>query len=217
MQAMMERDATKRLTGRIEGDDAYLGGERNGGKRGRGSPGKTPIVAAVETTPEGKPIRLKLRRVKGFRRAEIATLARRNFHPASTVVSDGLHCFTGVGNAGCVHQPMNEWRAAESFEHAQPGLSRAAASGDHRSPLPSPIPQRLIGRSLCSRPSRRGDAAGCSRALARWWHGPTRAKPCAPGGHERRYGRPKGARHKSGTPERVNLITQTPATAIMVN
>ena len=50
-------------TGRIEIDDAYLGGERNGGKRGRGSPGKTPIVAAVETTPEGKPIRLKLRRV----------------------------------------------------------------------------------------------------------------------------------------------------------
>src|SRR5437667_85832 len=64
------------------------------------------IFAAVETTPEGKPIRLKLRRVKGFRRAEIASLAQRNFHPASTVVSDGLHCFTGVGNAGCVHQPI---------------------------------------------------------------------------------------------------------------
>src|SRR3954462_11732412 len=106
MQVMIARDARKRLTGRIEIDDAYLGGERNGGKRGRGSPGKTPIVAAVETTPEGKPIRLKLRRVKGFRRAEIATLAQRNFHPASTVVSDGLRCFTGVGNAGCLHQPI---------------------------------------------------------------------------------------------------------------
>jgi transposase-like protein len=106
MQVMMERDATKRLTGRIEVDDAYLGGERNGGKRGRGSPGKTPIVAAVETTPQGKPIRLQLRRVKGFRRAEIVTLAKRNFNPASTVVSDGLRCFAGVGKAGCVHQPI---------------------------------------------------------------------------------------------------------------
>src|SRR5712672_2498567 len=105
-QAMMERDATKRLTGRIEIDDAYLGGERNGCKRGRGSPGKTPIVAAVETTPQGKPIRLQLRRVKGFRRAEIVTLAQRNFNPASTVVSDGLRCFAGVGKAGCVHQPI---------------------------------------------------------------------------------------------------------------
>src|SRR6516162_10927013 len=74
MQVMMERDAAKRLTGRIEVDDAYLGGERNGGKRGRGSPGKTPIVAAVETTPQGQPIRLKLRRVKGFRCAEITAL-----------------------------------------------------------------------------------------------------------------------------------------------
>jgi hypothetical protein len=106
MQVMMERDAGKRLAGRIEVDDAYLGGERNGGKRGRGSPGKTPIVAAVETTSEGKPVRLQLRRVKGFRRAEIATLATRNFAPASTVVSDGLRCFTGVANAGCVHQPI---------------------------------------------------------------------------------------------------------------
>src|SRR5512144_176740 len=63
MQVMMERDAGKRLTGRVEMDDAYLGGERSGGKRGRGAPGKTPIIAAVETTPEGKPVRLKLRRV----------------------------------------------------------------------------------------------------------------------------------------------------------
>ncbi len=101
MQVMMERDAAKRLTGRIEVDDAYLGGERNGGKRGRGSPAKTPIVA-----PQGKPIRLKLRRVKGFRRAEITALATRNFNPASTIVSDGLRCFAGVSNAGCIRQPI---------------------------------------------------------------------------------------------------------------
>ena len=62
-QVMLERDATKRLTGRVEIDNAYLGGERSGGKRGRGAPGKTPFVAAVETTTEGKPVRLKLRRV----------------------------------------------------------------------------------------------------------------------------------------------------------
>jgi transposase-like protein len=106
MQVMMERDAAKRLTGRIEMDDAYLGGERSGGKRGRGSPGKTPIVVAVETTPEGKPIRLKLRRVKGFQRTEIGSLAMRDFDPASTVVSDGLGCFRGVIDAGCSHQPI---------------------------------------------------------------------------------------------------------------
>ncbi len=93
MQAMMERDATKRLTGRIEIDDAYLGGERNWRHAG-------PRFAWQDadrgggrnhTGGQANPLR-KLRRVKGFRRAEIATLAQRNFHPASTVVSDGLHC-----------------------------------------------------------------------------------------------------------------------------
>ena len=39
-QVMLERDASKRLTGRVEIDDAYLGGERSGGKRGRGAPAK---------------------------------------------------------------------------------------------------------------------------------------------------------------------------------
>ncbi len=71
-QVMLERDDAKRLTGRIEIDDAYIGGERTGGKRGRGAPGKTPFVAAVETTPGGKPVRLKLRRVRlhrGLRQA----------------------------------------------------------------------------------------------------------------------------------------------------
>ena len=33
-QVMLERDARKRLTGRIEIDDAYLGGERSGGSAG---------------------------------------------------------------------------------------------------------------------------------------------------------------------------------------
>src|SRR5512144_1563677 len=47
-QVMLERDANKRLIGRVEMDDAYLGGQRSGGKRGRGAAGKTPMVASVE-------------------------------------------------------------------------------------------------------------------------------------------------------------------------
>src|SRR5829696_649688 len=56
MRAMAAREATKpKLEGRVEVDDAYLGGERPGGERGRGAAGKTPVVAAVETTAERKP------------------------------------------------------------------------------------------------------------------------------------------------------------------
>ena len=56
MAAMQAREAEKpKLQGRVEIDDAYLGGQRLGGKRGRGAAGKTPFVAAVETTAERKP------------------------------------------------------------------------------------------------------------------------------------------------------------------
>ena len=56
MQVMMERDREHPLGGSIQLDDAYLGGERSGGKRGRGAPGKTPFVAAVRDQRAGTPV-----------------------------------------------------------------------------------------------------------------------------------------------------------------
>ncbi len=107
MRAMAAREAAKpKLAGRVEIDDAYLGGERAGGKRGRGAAGKTPIVAAVETTPERKPRRLRLSVVKGFRKKEVEKLAKRDMAPSTTVVSDGLSCWPAVTKAGCAHRPM---------------------------------------------------------------------------------------------------------------
>jgi len=107
MRAMASREAAKpKLSGRVEVDDAYLGGERPGGKRGRGAAGKTPIVAAVETTPERKPKRLRLSVVKGFRKKEVERIAKRDFEPGSTVVSDGLSCWPAVEKAGCEHFPI---------------------------------------------------------------------------------------------------------------
>jgi transposase-like protein len=103
-QVMMERDAPKQLSGRVEMDDAYVGGERRGGKRGRGAAGKTPFVAAVQTTPEGKPVRLHLRRVARFCSHSITEFARRSLDPACEVVSDGLACFGAVTDVGCTHQ-----------------------------------------------------------------------------------------------------------------
>jgi transposase-like protein len=107
MRVMAAREAAKpKLAGRVEVDDAYLGGERPGGKRGRGAAGKTPIVAAVETTPERKPKRLRLSVVKGFRKKEVERIAKRDFAPGTNVVSDGLSCWPAVEKAGCEHFPI---------------------------------------------------------------------------------------------------------------
>lgn len=150
MQVMMERDAGKRLAGRIEMDDAYLGGERSGGKRGRGAPGKTPIIAAVETTSDGHPVRLKLRRVNGFRRHEIERLAGHCLAPGSTVVSDGLDCFTAVTAAGCVHQPIRTGSGRKSAAHpafkwvnTTLGNIKAALTGTYRAIRAKHVPRYL--------------------------------------------------------------------------
>ena len=74
----------------IQLDDAYLGGERSGGKRGRGAPGKTPFVAAVETNAEGRPLRVKLTVVEGF---DSPKWAQQHLSPGTQVLSDGLACF----------------------------------------------------------------------------------------------------------------------------
>ena len=98
-QVMLERDAKKRLTGRVEIDNAYVGGERTGGKRGRGADGKTPFVAAVQTTADGKPVLIQLRRVTRFSRDSISAFAKRSLDPTCEVVSDGLHCFRAIADA----------------------------------------------------------------------------------------------------------------------
>ncbi len=106
MQAMMERDHEKKLSGFIELDDAYLGGERTGCKPGRGAEGKTPFVAAVETTAQGCPTRIKLSVIEGFRSASIKSWSRENLCVGSTVISDGLACFNAVSEAGFEHDKI---------------------------------------------------------------------------------------------------------------
>lgn len=102
MQAMMEREQSKMLSGFIEIDDAYLGGEKTG-KPGRGAEGKTPFVAAVQTTSQGQPEVIKLQIVDGFRGKSIENLAKQFFTVGSTITSDGLSCFNAVVDAGCEH------------------------------------------------------------------------------------------------------------------
>ena len=106
MQVMYEREISQPLSGRVEMDDAYLGGQESGGKRGRGAGHKTPFVAAVETNEDGHPIRMKMLCVKGFRKEEIMRLGTIILTAGSEVVSDGLACFQCIAQCGCIHVPV---------------------------------------------------------------------------------------------------------------
>jgi hypothetical protein len=103
---MGQRDATRSLGADVQIDDAYLGGERAGGKAGRGSENKVPFVIAVSTNAAGHPMYVKLHTVSGFTCEAIGKWAKATLMPGSTVVSDGLACFTAVADVGCIHKPI---------------------------------------------------------------------------------------------------------------
>ena len=149
-QVMLERDAERLLAGRIELDDADLGGERSGGKRGRGSPGKSPFLAAVETTPEGKPVRLKLRRVGSFCSRAVEGFAKRSLDLTCEVVSDGLACFAAVTKAGCRHTVVKTGSGARAapapafrWVNTALGNIKAAITDTYRSIAPKHVPRYL--------------------------------------------------------------------------
>lgn len=104
MQLMVDREQWRRLTGRVEIDDAYLGGEVQGAKAGRGSPNKIPFVVAVQTTESGKAILMCLSQ-RPFTKESIQDFAQRSLAAPATLVSDGLGCFTAVRGMGILHEP----------------------------------------------------------------------------------------------------------------
>lgn len=102
MEVMYLRERSRKLTGRVEIDDAYLGGERSGGKPGRGSENKVPFVAAVQTTESGQP-QLMCLSLQPFTKEAMETFFARSLMLPLTLVSDGLACFEAASHNGAHH------------------------------------------------------------------------------------------------------------------
>jgi hypothetical protein len=121
MQAMTSREAGRQLGGLVQIDDAYLGGERNGGKPGRGSENKHPFVIAVEVSDEGHPRQAVITPVPGFTLAALSAWVAQHLRPDTDVYSDGLGAFRAVVDAGHAHTVIESsgGRAATQSEGAR--------------------------------------------------------------------------------------------------
>ncbi len=115
-QIMKEHDDAHQLPGIIQLDDAYMGGKRHDGKRGRGASGKTPFLSAVSTNIHGNPIYMRLSRIKSFTSSEVSHWSRKHLHPDSIVVSDALKCFSGIKQAGFLHEAIVTGGGHESMK-----------------------------------------------------------------------------------------------------
>lgn len=101
LQVMAEREDRRVLDGRVEIDDAYLGGEKPG-KPGRGSENKVSFIAAVQTTDDGQPVLACFSRI-AFTKEAMVAWANKTLAANARVVSDGLHCFKGIAGEVASH------------------------------------------------------------------------------------------------------------------
>ena len=108
LQAMTEREETRQLAGFVQLDDAYLGGEVNGGKPGRGSENKQPFLIAVATDENLEhPTFAVIEPVRAFDNVALTDWCARRLAPEAEVYTDGLACFRRFEDAGHAHTVLD--------------------------------------------------------------------------------------------------------------
>lgn len=102
LRGVMIRQGRERLQGRVEVDEAYVGGKRKG-PAGRGAEGKTLVLIAVEGESGKKLGRVRLRCIETITRQAAESFITDYVEPGSTLVTDGLNAYDGVETLGYVH------------------------------------------------------------------------------------------------------------------
>lgn len=106
LRCAMVRPGRERLSGRVQVDEAYIGGKKPG-KRGRGAAGKALVVVMVEIK-EGNIGRIRLRRVPDASGPRLEGAVKESVEPGSTVHTDGWGSYGGLSELGYIHEVVRK-------------------------------------------------------------------------------------------------------------
>ena len=106
------RPNREKLSGKIEADEFYLGGEHAGGKRGRGAEHKCAVAIAVERKGH-KLGRLRLQLIDDCSSGQLVPFIRGNVAQGSLVATDGWKSYFDLGCQGYIHRKIVRAKAAE--------------------------------------------------------------------------------------------------------
>ena len=102
LRRAMVRPGRDRLSGTVEVDEVYIGGERPG-KRGRGAEGKSLVFIAAQA--EGSKIgRIRMEKVADASGPVLLGAVSRSVESGCKVMTDGWNGYTGLENHGYPHQ-----------------------------------------------------------------------------------------------------------------
>jgi transposase-like protein len=123
LRIAMVRPGRERLSGTVEVDETYIGGERPG-KRGRGAAGKSLVLIAVED--KGKQIgRIRLRRIPNASATNLIMAVKESVEPGSLVRTDGWGGYGPVSEEGFGHTIIR--KSADVGENLLPLVNRGAS------------------------------------------------------------------------------------------
>ena len=123
LRRAMVRPGRDRLSGVVEVDETYIGGERSG-KRGRGAEGKALVVVAAEEDGLGIG-RIRLRRVPDAAAESLGRAVQEAVEPGSTVETDGWSGYGNLSELGYAHEIVRD--TAEVGEDLLPRAHRIAS------------------------------------------------------------------------------------------
>ena len=171
-QVMKTADDSFPLSYIVQLDDAYWGGQKHDGKRGRGASGKVPFLAAVSTNIQGHPLFMRLSRIGSFSASEIKNWSFKHLDPQSIVISDGLLGFKGLAHAGISHESVVTGGGHQSMEinafkwvNTMLGNVKRSLHGTYHALSQKHLPRYLA--EFCYRFNRRFNLAKMVGSLAR--------------------------------------------------
>lgn len=125
LRRAMVRPDRDRLSGLVEVDETYVGGDAHG-PRGRGAEKKSIVVIAVEEQSDGIG-RIRLRRVRDASGKGLVAFVRDVVEDGATIRTDGWKGYARLKKVGYEHQVVNVSRSDELASELLPHVHRVAS------------------------------------------------------------------------------------------
>jgi len=107
LRRAMVRQGRDRLSGNIEVDETFVGGEKHDGKRGRGASGKALVLMVVQR--DGKKLgRIRLKRIVDASAESLESAIEETVEVGSLIRTDGWAGYNQICNRGYVHEVVRK-------------------------------------------------------------------------------------------------------------
>ncbi len=116
----------EQLSGDVEVDETYVGGEKHGGKRGRGTTKSIVVIAVEIKSPKGFG-RVRMRHIPDLSSDSLLPFVRDVVAPGSVVSTDGWSTYKGLPNYRYTHNIVVLSSSGDPAHVSMPGVHRVAS------------------------------------------------------------------------------------------